>query len=136
MRIRSVRRNDFAKIKEISSEFRKYSDPLFEITDYSLFTGFSNFVQNCKYYKVMEIEEQAVAWFAATDNHDQHHSATKAMTQIYYHCSLKGKKAIKALIDFHEHFVCWAERNGYEVCISGSYLPSKDVFNRILQKEG
>ena len=105
------------------------------MTDDSFYTMLQRF-ERLPYFKVMVIDGVVVAWMAAIEGSDQHHSSTKALSQIYYHTSLTGVKAVKALWRFHDHLMSYARRNKYEIVITSSSLPNKEGFNRALELRG
>jgi hypothetical protein len=79
---------------------------------------------------------EVVGWMAANEGTHQQHSYIKGMTQSYYHSSLSGVKAVKALIAFHEDLYKFAEKCRLHIVITSSVLPNKETFNRILTKNG
>lgn len=88
------------------------------------------------FFKVLEIDDEIVAWVAAHGSHDQHHSLVKGITVVYYHSMLSGIKAVKALNFVHEAVFAYAEKHMYEIVITSSYLPTREAFNKILAKAG
>jgi len=87
------------------------------------------------YFKVMEIDGIVVGWLLACDGAGNYHSPIKALTQLYYHTTLRGTKAVKALIEFHEHLFNWAEQRRYEIVLTSSVISSSsETFKRILEK--
>jgi len=117
--------------------YEVYGDPLFPVTAESSYNMLSGFMSGMKYFKVMiDDTDKLVAWMACSEGHDQHHSSIKAFSQIYYHTNLSSIKAVKALVMFHNHYFEFAQKMGAQVVITSSYLPSKGVFTRVLEKNG
>ncbi len=89
------------------------------------------------YFKVMEVDGEVVGWLMASNGAGNYHSTVKALSQLYYHTTLSGVKAVRALITFHEHLFAWAEQHKYEIVVTSSVIAaSQDVFRRVLEKAG
>jgi hypothetical protein len=135
MAIRSLRRSDIQSVATLSwTHYNYYTDPSFPATFESTRKMIQNFCGKLPYLKVMVIDEKIVGWFAAQAGSPFHHSYKTAYTQLYYHTSLKGIKAVRALIEFHNDYFKHVEKMGYDIALTSSYLPSENTFIRTLEK--
>jgi hypothetical protein len=132
-----MRKNDFPKVIQLSSElYEKYAEPDFPVSYTSAYQGLDKLFTNAIYLRVMTENGEVVGWMAAGNGTHQMHSYIRGITQSYYHTSLTGFKAVKALIAFHEDFHKFADKNKFEVAITSSILPTKEIFTKILEKNG
>jgi hypothetical protein len=56
--------------------------------------------------------------------------------QLYYHCSLSGYSAVKALILVHEAMIEAAREKDIRLVVTSSELDNHETFNRVLLKQG
>jgi hypothetical protein len=132
-----MRKSDFHEIVRLSAElYEQYAESDFPTSYASVYQGLDKLFMSAPYLRVMTENSDIVGWFAAGNGTHQQLSYIKGMTQAYYHTSLTGIKAVKALIAFHDDFYKFAEQNGFQVVITSSALPTKQVFNRILERNG
>lgn len=133
---RNARRSDFRAITALSRGlYEKYGDPLFPVTDQSSFAMLERFLK-LPYFKVHEEDGELKGWMAATSGGDQHHSAIRCLSQIYYHTTLNGLKAARTLVAFHDDLLAYADKYKYEAVITTSYLPTRDAFTALLVRAG
>jgi len=88
------------------------------------------------YFRVVEHGGRVVGWMQADLTQLCTYSPKKVLSQRFYHTSLKGISAVKALLAVHRDMFEFAERRKIEVLSTGSYLPNKEVYQRILIKDG
>jgi hypothetical protein len=137
MQIRNIRRSDFMAVVKIGmAAHAHHTHPDFPVTDASCLIMLNRFMDYLGYFKVMLIEGEIVGWMGAYIGHPYHHSTITGYSQIYYQTNLTGIKAVKGLIEFHDHYFKHVEKHGYQIALSNSYLPNNAVFNRILEKHG
>jgi len=116
--------------------FEQHNDPLFPVDEAQLPAVFSRFMNRDNYFKGMFEDGVMVGWMLCVPGHGYHHSAVKGMSQLYYHSSLTGIKAARALVAFHQDFFEFAEKRGYEIVVTSSYLPNATVFEKLLSRAG
>jgi hypothetical protein len=137
MKIRNIRQGDFKEVIDLSREFYlHHGDEDFPLDYNTAYTGLHAMRSSGGYLRVMEINNRVVGWFSAKRGTHQPHSNVKGCLQIYYHSSLRGVSAVKALIAFHDDFFNYVEKIGYEVAITSSSLPNREVFERVLLQHG
>jgi hypothetical protein len=137
MKIRSMRHSDFHEVIRLSSElFERYTEPDFPVSYTSAYQGLEKLFTSAAYLKVMTENGEVVGWMAAGDGTHQMHSYVRGLTQSYYHTSLTGLKAVKALIAFHDDFYKFAEKARLHIVVTSSILPNKEIVNRILEANG
>jgi hypothetical protein len=132
-----MRKSDFNDVIKLSSElFEKYAEPDFPVSYASAYYGLENLYNNIGYLRVMTENGEVVGWMAANEGSHQMHSYIKGYNQLYYHTSLRGVKAVRALIAFHEDFFKYAEKCHAHIAITSSSLPNASTFYTILQHNG
>ena len=135
MSFRQVRRSDFEAMYRMSRSFFDYADEDLPSSREGCYRMFNAFIGNSPYFKV-NVENEIVGWFLAADGSAFYHSTIRAVSQLYCFSILKGAKGVKALTEFHKDYFRSMEGRGYQVVLTNSYLPNKNLFNRILIKDG
>ena len=92
--------------------------------------------RTCKYFRILEENNEVVGWISADVRPASLYSDLKALTLVMYHTTLKGRAAIYALIDVHDDMLDFATRNRLELTITSSIQKSRKTFARILVREG
>jgi len=136
--VRPLRRHNFKALTKLSMDlFSRHNEAGFPITDASISAMLNSFLANSQgYFRGLFDDEELVGWMYCMNGHSNHHSAVTGMSQVYYHSSLTGMKAVRGLLLIHEDFFKFAEKRGIEIAVTSSSLPNSDVFVRILQKGG
>ena len=88
------------------------------------------------FFRVVKRDEEIVGWIAAKICAPYLHSQDKVLYQLYYHTSLSGYLAVKALILVHEAMIDSAREKNIRLVVTSSELENSDSFNRILMKQG
>ena len=120
----------------IDMSLHNYSDDLFIPNRQLAIKGLMRHIEEGGYAILIFDDKKLVSYGIASIAQPQMHSNDKALIQKYYHTTVTGREAVKALRLFHEDMVRWARDHGVPVCISNSILPNYEVFNRILSRDG
>lgn len=136
--LRRVRRSDLAYISELACEGLQANHLYgFSYDRNSLRKLFEGFYRTKDiFFVIIEEEEKTQGWFVGVPDHGVKHSYITGMSQVYYQCQLQGLKAIAALRIVHEAFYSFAEARKYQIVVTSSILPSKEVFEKVLMKDG
>jgi hypothetical protein len=136
--IRKIRNNqELRKCLEIShSNFDRYAPEGFKVDNIKCANNIMTLSRRAKYFRVLEYKGEICAWILADITEPMPYSSTRALGQILYHSGLKGIIAIKALIAIHEDMYQFAKRHKIPVVTTSSVLPNRDLFERILLREG
>ena len=87
-------------------------------------------------FKIIENNDEIVAWGVAKIVAPQVYNRDKQVTQIIYQSKAKGILAVKSLLAFHEAMIQYAIENKIGRCVTSSVRDNYDVFCRILEKVG
>ena len=88
------------------------------------------------FFVILEDDGATVGWFVGIPDHGIKHSYITGMSQVYYQCELSGFKALAALRIVHEAFFNFAEARKYQIVVTSSVLASKEIFEKVLMKDG
>jgi hypothetical protein len=83
-------------------------------------------------FRVQYDGKDLVGWLSAVEGGCPLYSRRKTLTLAGYHTSLRGRKAVKALVEAQYLVLDYAEALKYEVVTANSVLSTRAVFNRIL----
>jgi hypothetical protein len=120
----------------VSNSIELYNDPFFPADkDYAL-RSILQAKQEGALIRVIEDKEKIVGWGIAALATPWLHSPDKQLSQLYYHTTLDGIKAVKALRLFHKEMVEYARKYKIRKCTTSSMLDNQETFYRILEKDG
>jgi hypothetical protein len=88
------------------------------------------------FFRIVKYNDELVGWIAAKVSSPYLHSREKVLYQLYYHCSLSGYSAVKALILVHEAMIEAAREKDIRLVVTSSELDNHETFNRVLLKQG
>jgi hypothetical protein len=95
-----------------------------------------NAMMRGEYFYVVENEGVPVGWMAASKRSASLYCDRLVLAVDSYQCNLKGRKAVTAMLDIHEHLYDYANTINVEMVLTGSVLNSKKTYNKILKHEG
>jgi hypothetical protein len=94
-----------------------------------------NAMMRGEYFYVID-DNGPVGWMAASKRNASLYCDRLVLAVDSYQCNLKGKRAVMALLEIHEHLYDYANTINVEMVLTGSVLNSKKTYNKILKHEG
>lgn len=138
MKLRKVRRSDLDYIGALACEDlqanRLYGFAYDKSSISKLFDGL--YRKKDSFFVIIEEDGVPIGWFVGIPEHGVKHSYITGMSQVYYQCRLTGMKAVACLRIVHQAFFNFAESRKYQIVVTSSILPSKEIFEKILMKDG
>lgn len=133
--IRKVQNRDFAALMGISLPYiTKYGHDFFKYDRNDLRQKFVRMLDG--YFKVVTREDLPIAWMAASPVSPFSYSNTRCLNQSFLHSNVGGILGIRVVKLLHADLIEYAQKCKYEVVCSSSFLPNKDVFYKLLEREG
>lgn len=135
--LRKAQNRDFKTLVEISLPYiAKYGHEYFPCDENSLRQTFVYLLRSVDYFKVIEVEGTIMAWMAARETSPHPYSHARCLSQSFLHSCAEGALAVQIVKAFHSDLYETAQQRRFDVVCSSSFLPSKNSFYRILEKEG
>ena len=136
MKLRTVQSEEELKYcLELSlNNYRLYS-PVPVDREYS-WTNLKSLYLEQSYIRILEENGKIAGWITGSISKQYAHSRVKLLNLGYLHITLKGKKAVKAIIMMHEDAIEYAKSQKCYGVISSSILPTYKTYYRILENNG
>jgi hypothetical protein len=120
----------------VETSVKNYRDEFFPTDKNKSIAWLNNHVNSGGFFKVLEDSTGVVGYGAATICKPTIYSNQICLSQVAYHTTTKGRKAIEALRLFHKAMIDFARLSGVTLCVTSSILDNQDTFTRILERDG